>query len=134
MILELLGIGILGAIGKSIYDEAKQENSQSNSSQSYSSQDNKSADAENSRYWNIIYDYARKYQHRKSELSDDIWNEIQFKTKRDLFQIKADYKKAQNRIANKSNNTSTPSTRITSETKGEIRQLELSSHIGTDGV
>lgn len=131
MILELLGIGILGAIGKSIYDEAKQENSQSNSSQSYSSQDNKSADAENSRYWNIIYDYARKYQHRKSELSDDIWNEIQFKTKRDLFQIKADYKKAQNKIANKSNNTSTHSTRITSETKGEIRQLELSSHIGT---
>lgn len=43
MILELLGLGMLGAIGKTIYDEGKKEQSQNNTIHNYQQQNNKQA-------------------------------------------------------------------------------------------
>lgn len=43
MILELLGLGVLGAIGKAIYDEGKKEQSSNNTIHNYQQQNNKQA-------------------------------------------------------------------------------------------
>lgn len=43
MILELLGLGMLGAIGKTIYDEGKKEKSPNNTIHNYQQQNNKQA-------------------------------------------------------------------------------------------
>ena len=55
MILELLGLGMLGAIGKTVYDEAKKEQSSNNTNQSTTNKNY----TDDSRYWNLIYSYAR---------------------------------------------------------------------------
>lgn len=105
MILELLGLGMLGAIGKTVYDEAKKEQSSNNTNQSTTNKNY----TDDSRYWNLIYSYARKYQYRKTEISYDILHEIQLKTNRDLSQIKCDYEKALNKINKKAEKAKTAS-------------------------
>lgn len=113
MILELLGIGMLGAIGKAIYDEGKKEQSSNNTNQ-FTANTNYTDD---SRYWNLIYFYARKYQYRKTEISYDILHEIQLKTNRDLSQIKHDYEKALNKINKKAEKAKTASMKNISPNK-----------------
>lgn len=113
MILELLGLGMLGAIGKTVYDEAKKEQSSNNTNQSTTNKNY----TDDSRYWNLIYSYARKYQYRKTEISYDILHEIQLKTNRDLSQIKCDYEKALNKINKKAEKAKTASMKNTSPNK-----------------
>lgn len=90
MIFEMIGAAMLGVIAKSAVDEYKKDNNNTTNKQP--------SKEERTKYWNILKEYAKNYQHRKEDLTDDIWHEIELKTKRSLKEIKRDYAKAKEQI------------------------------------
>ncbi len=90
MLLEMLGAILVGGTIAGLYEAEKEKK---NKTKEPTKEDRR-------KYWDILKEYARKYQCRKEDLSDEIWNEIKRKTGRELDEIKRDYLKAKEQITN----------------------------------